>query len=161
MIRTALFFALVLFFVLSCGKKQEKANVPQGTQSAPAGAPEAPHQFTASDYQTTASGLKYVIWKKGNGPKLKKGDRVFVHYVGWLLDGTKFDSSYDRGQPISFVLGSGQVIPGWDEGIALLHVGDKAQLIIPPQLAYGEQGIGPIPPNATLVFEVEVVRTGS
>ena len=86
------------------------------------------------------------------------GSNVSVHYSGFLLDGTKFDSSYDRGQPITFPIGQGRVIPGWDEGIALLKVGSKARFIIPPNLAYGERGAGGvIPPNATLIFEVELV----
>lgn len=108
---------------------------------------------------TTASGLKYVVVEEGTGPAPKSGDLVKVHYTGTLEDGTKFDSSVDRGEPIEFVLGRGQVIPGWDEGIGLMKVGGKARLIIPPDLAYGEQGAGGgvIPPNATLRFEVELV----
>lgn len=109
---------------------------------------------------TTASGLKCEILKSGSGPLPKKGEIVKVHYTGTLADGTKFDSSYDRNEPIAFPLGTGQVIPGWDEGIALLHVGDKARLVIPPDLAYGASGAGGvIPPNATLTFEVELVST--
>lgn len=107
---------------------------------------------------TTASGLQYAIIKEGSGELPKQGDLVSVHYTGTLEDGTKFDSSYDRGQPIEFILGHGQVIPGWDEGISLLKVGSKARLIIPPELAYGEKGAGGvIPPNATLKFDVELV----
>lgn len=107
---------------------------------------------------TTASGLKCEILKSGTGPTPQKGEIVKVHYTGTLADGTKFDSSYDRNEPISFPLGTGQVIPGWDEGIALLHVGDKARLVIPPDLAYGASGAGGvIPPNATLTFEVELL----
>jgi peptidylprolyl isomerase len=107
---------------------------------------------------TTATGLKYIILTEGTGPAPQKGDIVKVHYTGTLEDGTKFDSSYDRQEPIAFPLGMGQVIPGWDEGIALLHVGDKAKLVIPADLAYGTQGAGGvIPPNATLIFEVELV----
>jgi peptidylprolyl isomerase len=107
---------------------------------------------------TTASGLKYVVVEEGTGTTPKPGDLVKVHYSGTLEDGTKFDSSYDRGEPIEFILGRGQVIPGWDEGIGLMKVGGKAKLIIPPDLAYGEQGAGGvIPPNATLNFDVELV----
>lgn len=107
---------------------------------------------------TTASGLKYVVVEEGTGATPKPGDLVKVHYTGTLEDGTKFDSSYDRGEPIEFVLGRGQVIPGWDEGIGLMKVGGKCKLIIPPDLAYGEQGAGGvIPPNATLNFDVELV----
>jgi FKBP-type peptidyl-prolyl cis-trans isomerase len=94
----------------------------------------------------------------GAGAAPKRGDTVTVHYTGWLPDGTKFDSSVDRKEPFSFVLGAGQVIEGWDHGVAGMRVGDKARLTIPPQLAYGAQGYpGAIPPNATLIFEVELL----
>lgn len=106
----------------------------------------------------TSSGLKYKIIQKGTGVQPKQGDKVSVHYVGTLLDGTKFDSSRDRGQPFSFGIGTGQVIRGWDEGIALLHVGDKAILTIPPDLGYGAQAAGTIPANSTLIFEVELME---
>ncbi len=107
----------------------------------------------------TESGLAYKITKKGSGPKAESGKTVSVHYTGKLTDGTKFDSSYDRNQPIDFPLGQGRVIKGWDEGVALLNVGSKATFIIPPDLAYGARGAGGvIPPNATLIFEVELVH---
>lgn len=107
----------------------------------------------------TASGLGIVEVADGKGDAAKAGDNVSVNYTGRLADGTKFDSSYDRNQPIQFQLGTGQVIKGWDEGIAGMKVGEKRKLIIPPDLAYGPDGTpgGPIPPNATLYFDVELV----
>jgi hypothetical protein len=107
---------------------------------------------------STASGLSYVITKRASGRRPQAGELVLVHYTGMLTDGKKFDSSYDRDDPIAFPLGRGRVIKGWDEGIALLGVGDEALLIIPSQLGYGERGAGGvIPPNATLLFFVRLV----
>jgi len=109
---------------------------------------------------TTASGLTYLITHKGAGRLPKKGETVAVHYTGMLTNGVKFDSSRDRGEPIAFELGAGRVIKGWDEGIARLHVGDQAIFVIPPQLGYGAEGEprGGIPPDATLIFIVELVE---
>ena len=102
--------------------------------------------------------MKIETVASGNGPSPKLGDTVSVHYTGWLTDGTKFDSSVDRDEPFAFVLGTGQVIQGWDQGVATMRVGDKVRLTIPPELAYGRDGYpGAIPPNATLVFEVELL----
>jgi len=114
--------------------------------------------FAQSDTVTTESGLKYIVVKEGNGKKAKAGNAVEVHYTGWLTDGKKFDSSRDRGVPIEFTLGEGQVIKGWDEGIALMRVGGKMRLIIPPELAYGSRAVGDvIPANSTLIFDVELM----
>ena len=113
----------------------------------------------AAGYEETTSGLRYQILQKGEGKKATKGAGVSVHYKGQLLDGTVFDSSYKRKQPIDFNVGVGQVIAGWDEGIQLLQVGDKARFVIPSDLAYGAAGAGGvIPPNATLIFDVELMN---
>jgi peptidylprolyl isomerase len=123
---------------------------------------QAARKLIAEKYpnaQTTASGLMYVIEKKGTGKQAEAGKTVKVHYTGKLIDGNKFDSSYDRNQPIEFQLGQGQVIKGWDEGIALFKEGGKGTLIIPYQLGYGERGYPPlIPARATLIFDIELIE---
>ena len=112
----------------------------------------------AIGYEETKSGLRYQILQKGSGKQATKGAGVSVHYKGQLLDGTVFDSSYKRKDPIDFNVGLGQVIAGWDEGILLLQVGDKARFVIPSNLAYGSAGAGGvIPPDATLIFDVELM----
>ena len=102
-------------------------------------------------------GMKVETLKQGAGEEAKNNDKVTVHYTGTLQDGTKFDSSLDRNQPFSFILGIGQVIQGWDLGVLGMKVGEKRKLTIPSDLGYGSAGIGPIPPNATLIFEVELL----
>ncbi|MBL7033908.1 MAG: FKBP-type peptidyl-prolyl cis-trans isomerase [Candidatus Delongbacteria bacterium] len=112
----------------------------------------------AADTITTASGLQYVDILVGEGSSPAAGNMVSVHYTGWLTSGRKFDSSVDRNQPFKFKLGAGQVIKGWDEGVATMKRGSQRRLILPPQLGYGERGAGGvIPPNATLVFDVQLI----
>lgn len=109
-------------------------------------------------FDKTDSGLRYLITEANeSGQEVKAGDLISVHYSGQFLDGKVFDSSLDRGEPIEFNVGTGRVIPGWDEGLQLLKVGEKATFIIPSELAYGERGVGPIPPNTPLKFEVEII----
>ena len=122
-------------------------------------AAEAEMEKLAAGFDKTDSGLRYKIIQKGSGAKAEKGKTVSVHYEGALTNGQVFDSSYKRKQPIDFSLGIGQVIPGWDEGISLLQVGDKARFVVPSHLAYGSTGAGGvIPPNATLIFDVELMN---
>ncbi len=119
---------------------------------------EAEMEKLAAGFDKTDSGLRYKMIQEGGGAKAEKGKTVSVHYEGSLTNGQVFDSSYSRNQPIDFTLGVGQVIPGWDEGIGLLKVGDKARFVIPSNLAYGSAGAGGvIPPDATLIFDVELM----
>lgn len=131
---------------------EEDANVP--TNPIPESTP-----INAEDILTTESGLQYIETVAGSGPRPQPGEIVTVHYTGRLADGTQFDSSHARGEPITFALGQGRVIAGWEEGLLLMNEGGEATLIIPPDLAYGAQGWGDaIPPNATLTFDVELVN---
>ncbi|MEH2449256.1 MAG: FKBP-type peptidyl-prolyl cis-trans isomerase [Nostoc sp.] len=156
---------VVLLIVGQVGSKQNTAIAAQLTQTSPAPTTVTENNIliasnTMSDANavTTPSGLKYVELKEGTGATPQPGQTVEVHYVGTLEDGTKFDSSRDRGQPFSFKIGVGQVIKGWDEGLSTMKVGGRRQLIIPPELGYGSRGAGGvIPPNATLHFDVELL----
>lgn len=149
-----------------CGRTREQETTMQQTPASEQPAqttPATPDTAAApaagmEGMTTTSSGLKYVDLVAGTGATPQAGQTVSVNYTGWLQNGTKFDSSYDRGQPISFQLGQGQVIQGWDEGLSTMKVGGKRRLVIPPNLAYGAQGRPPvIPPNAELTFEVELM----
>ena len=156
---------VVLLAVGQVGSKQNTAIAAQLTQTPPASTTVtenntliASNTMSDANAVTTPSGLKYVELKEGTGATPQPGKTVEVHYVGTLEDGTKFDSSRDRGQPFSFKIGVGQVIKGWDEGLSTMKVGGRRQLIIPAELGYGSRGAGGvIPPNATLLFDVELL----
>lgn len=161
---------LSLSVVASCAPKNEtdsgfaedtaisESPIITESQSSTASVAAAAFDVTGKDTITLPSGLRYILVQEGIGARPVTGKTVSVHYTGYLIDGTKFDSSIDSGQPIKFPLGTGRVIKGWDEGIALLNVGSKARFIIPHELGYGEEGYAPlIPPSSTLIFDVELV----
>ncbi len=165
--RFLIFVALIasLAVVVACSSDNEKTSTPSATAPSSASVtPKATAQTgggpppVSAQPTVTASGLKIIEIKAGTGAAAQKGQTVSMNYTGWLADGTKFDSSLDRGQPISFVLGAGQLIPGFDEGATGMQVGEQRRLIIPPALAYGAQGRSPvIPPNAELTFDIELM----
>ena len=142
-----LLLLLVAIAIPACAQKDTKAVAEKKEEPA-----------AAANTVKTPSGLAYVELVQGCGLSPVAGKQVKVHYTGWLENGTKFDSSVDRGEPFIFTIGAGQVIPGWDEGVMSMKVGGKRKLIIPSQLGYGSAGAGGvIPPNATLIFEVELL----
>ena len=151
-----------LVLLAACGYAAPAANAPTAgvAGATPTPVPGA-DDFNAGAGMTPVKypdGLQIIDVKAGTGTQVKKGDQLSVHYTGWLANGTKFDSSRDRGQPLDVTIGQGQVIKGWDEGVATMKVGGKRTLIIPPQLGYGARGAGGvIPPNATLIFDVELL----
>ena len=158
----------------SAANSPDAANAPSGTSASNASDPKKEPiipgagpwaKLKPEQYKVTDSGLTYAVIKAGKGAEAKAGQPVTMQYTGWLKDTKeKFDSSRDPGkEPFGFMLGQGQVIPGWDEGVAGMKEGEQRQLVIPPDLGYGEMGTpdGAIPPNATLVFDVELVKAGS
>lgn len=136
----------------------QPGQTPVRTITIPTQVPTTPLPSPTPEGTVTASGLRYIDITEGEGESPQPGQKVIVHYTGTLTDGTKFDSSIDRGQEFSFIIGKGNVIQGWDEGVASMKVGGKRKLIIPPKLGYGERGAGAkIPGNSWLVFEVELL----
>ncbi len=171
--RSAAILLLAVSFAVSvagCGKKPQLTSAVQ--VESPSDKPAPPPQMAPppkpapapkplprkGKFVTTKSGLKYRDLKVGSGDEAKAGRSVTVHYRGWLDNGTEFDSSRNRDEPFTFVVGRGQVIPGWDEGIVGMRVGGVRELTIPPSLGYGDQQQGRIPPNSTLHFDVELLE---
>ncbi len=149
---------LALASITVVGCSGTTASETPSEQAAPEVREETSKAAPPSKTKSEVTELKVKDLVAGKGAEAKPGDRVSVHYTGWLEDGTKFDSSLDRKQPFQFTLGAGEVIKGWDEGVAGMRIGGKRKLTIPPELGYGEQGAGGvIPPNAVLTFEVQLL----
>jgi peptidylprolyl isomerase len=167
MLARYLFLALLVFTVSACSSKKKKS-APDKSNTPEVAAPVASLPVVidfkklgidSSKVVKTASGLMIYVTKEGTGAQPRNGEYVTAHYTGTLLNGMKFDSSRDRNQPFTFQIGVGQVIKGWDEGFLNMKVGSKAILIIPAEIGYGAQDMGNIPPNSTLVFDVELLGT--
>jgi hypothetical protein len=157
--------AVAALALVACGEDDNSAeirdyiatNFPQAPTPSPGpGGPETPPPISGEP-TVQPDGLQIYLIQPGEGDVAESGMRVFVQYTGWFEDGTKFDSSLDTGPPFPFVLGRKNVIDGWEEGVLGMRVGEKRRLVIPPDLAYGEEGFGAIPPNATLTFDIELV----
>jgi len=145
-------FAIFLIILVLLAGCDSPTDTPAEVEESP-----IPRDVSDADYVELDGGLKYYDFKIGTGDVAQNGNFVSVHYTGWLTDNTLFDSSYPRSQPIEFELGSGRVIMGWEIGLVGMQAGGERQLVIPAALAYGSSGQGPIPPNATLIFEVQLV----
>ena len=147
-----------LLLVALTGALLSGISLAQTSAAKPVASTSAPTKVMGAGVKTD-SGLQYWDIRMGNGATAKEGSRVRVHYTGWLTNGKKFDSSVDAGKPFDFTIGNGEVIKGWEEGVAGMRVGGKRQLRIPPSLGYGAEGTpgGPIPPNATLIFDIQLL----
>ncbi len=154
---TPIVFALALILFVIDGDDDGAAPPIVSASPTPASVDTGPPPV-AGEPTFSETGLGIIDIETGTGETPEAGQTLAVHYTGWLSDGTKFDSSLDRGTPFEFPLGAGQVIPGWDEGVTTMKVGGKRRLIIPPELAYGEQGRPSIPPNSELTFDIELLE---
>lgn len=154
-IKTLFFILLTSTLLVACDKEDDMHKTKVQESNEKLAAYIAENNITVSP---TKSGLYFIEIKRGNGIKPTRRVKVKVHYEGWLLDGTKFDSSVDRGTPFTFTLGAGQVIPGWDEGVALMEEGGEAKLILPQDLGYGNRATGNIPAYSPLVFQVKLIE---
>ena len=153
-----LFVASLFLAVCACQGKGSASQTQEKAKTVDQLIAELKKKHPKAKFEMSKSGLQYFIIKEGKGDKAGKGRDIKAHYTGTFLDGKKFDSSRDRGEPLAFKVGVGQVIKGWDEALSDMNKGEQRILIIPPDLAYGERGAGGvIPPNATLVFDVELV----
>ncbi len=148
----AIVTSVFLIIIAGCSSSDTKM------ENKPAKTAPYPGELTVNQEVKTASGVKYIDMKEGDGDTPKRGRRIKVHYTGYLMDGTTFDTSRDDNEPLSFILGAGQVIDGWEEGISTMKIGGKRKLIVPPELGYGAEGYPElIPGNSVIVFDVELL----